>query len=143
VEDWDAQYEQLKSNPSLLREMITRDLAINDSSIMLEMAKQPAQYAKWAYFESRAEEASRKADATYKETLALVKNEIRTAGKISVAACDDLATVDERVKSIRDNVLDLEAVSGLLKQVRLGSAQKKDMVQSINSRQKAEMEMER
>jgi hypothetical protein len=143
VADWDKEYEQIRTNPALLREMIVRDLSINDNAIMMEMATQPLKYAKWAYFEACAEEAVRRADAAHKEILAEVKNTIRSNGKISVAACDDLAIVDPRVVQAKTFLLDRETVSGLLKQVRIGSSQKKDMIQSINSRQRAEMEMER
>lgn len=143
METWEKQFEKLlDSSHDDVSNLIRDDVKIGLGSILTDMQKQPALYSKWAYFESRVEEKQRSAEADYKLILADVRNGIRAEGKISVAACDDRATVNPLVAQALTAYNLLQSYHTLIKQVRMGIAQKRDMLMSINSRQKVELEIE-
>lgn len=145
MESWDEEFEKLiaEENRGILSSKIAEVSRIEDHAVLLQMQKQSSLFNKWCYFQFQAERRAKKAEAAYDAALAEAKNDLRRNGKISVDACKDRATVVPVVKVLRERCDDAEAYHTLFKQVVKGLAQKKDMLSSINSRQKVEMEIER
>lgn len=143
--EWDKEYEMIVTKPEYLQETITKDLKVSEHMILGDLAKQPTLYAKWGYFESRAEEALRVNKAYYENCLAVTREAVRsnTTKKLTVAETEDRALQQTAVQNFLKNYLDSQTIAHTIRRVREAIAQKHSMIQSINSRQKTEMEIER
>ena len=139
-------YESLKRDPGMLQHEIARAVRIDRDRLHTDMLHHATVYMTWGYLEALAHRDAKKAKAHLEEELlpqARIKAELelkKVGRKATVRAIDDVAHSDPTYLIARNAMLDAQAFASVLKRVVEALSHRKDMLQSLNSRQKVELD---
>jgi hypothetical protein len=145
METLESTFLRISSNPQLFEEMYFNDLKIQKDDVQADMLEQPSLYMKWARLSVIAE-------TYFDQQKYLIDLEIRPAAQAAarelLQAAGEKITIDRlneetnRIQSYKEAMqerLRLEGIMSTLKKVEFAMSQRCSMLQSYNSRQKAEM----
>lgn len=137
-----ATYELIKLNPEEFNARISRDVTIGDSDVLPKMQEQVQLYMFWGEAHARAEAEARKANYEFKDE---VMGELRNRGRIemhgkpTVQALADWCCAQPQYKTARNKMIQAEEFAARCKHAVEAMRQRLHMIQSINSRQKSEL----
>ncbi len=143
---YDEIYDRLKNDPAALQRGIAEVVRVSDDDVLTSMLRQAQTFMEWAYLQVRAEMDAKRARLYLEETilpLCRVKAEahLKDAGeRATVEKKHDLAVNEEDYKLAQQHYLVAQERALVLKRVVDALFQKKDMLQSLNSRQRVELD---
>ncbi len=143
--DYYALYEELKKNPALLQAKITEAVKTDHEDVLQDMLRQASTYMKWGYVQVLAEQEAKKLKFHLDEEVmpvARAKAEkiiLDSGQKATVQRTNDLAASDPNYTMTRNVLIEAQTLAAILKKVCESLAHKRDMLQSLNSRQKIEL----
>ena len=139
---YDEIYERLKNDPAAMQQEIAQIVRVSDDDVLSSMMRQASVFMEWAYLQVRAEIDAKKARIYLEETilpLCRVKAEayLKAEGeRATVEKKNDLAKNEEDYRIAQNHYLVAQERALVLKRVVDALFQKKDMLQSLNSRQR-------
>lgn len=143
---YDQLYDEIKNNPALLQQRIADSVRVSSEDVLTSMLRQAQVFMEWAYLASRAEMDAKKARLYLEEE---IEPKLREEAEGILKANGERATVERKrdvvvqhpdYKTSKQHWLVAQERALVLKRVVDALFQKKDMLQSLNSRQKVEFE---
>lgn len=136
-------YARVTTDPVYLEEELAKDSNVSRDEIMEGMAAQTGSFARWAYAAARAEDKAKKlkhrAEKIVFSEARLRAREKGGGNKQTAADLEALANLDPEFQEAKAQQLEAEAIYELLHKAEFVLIQRRDMLQSMNSRQKEEM----
>lgn len=138
-------FEHYVKNPDAVIGDAKDAIKINPQDVMRDMLFHTEQYLHWAHLASLADADARRKKREIQEILLPEAREnarvdLETSGsKATIAAVNDIALSNKKYREAAARLDDAEELSSLLKKVELAMFQRRDMLQSFNSRQKLEL----
>lgn len=138
-------YKRLKDDPEALQREIEDVVRVNRESILTDMLRQAQVYMTWGYLHALAETDARRLKLNMEEdvlpaarvkAIAILEEQKR---KATVQAKDDIARNDPSYKQIQGMVILANERVTIFRRVVEALGHKRDMLQSLNSRQKVEL----
>lgn len=122
-----------------------REIKIDESGLVKEFTQQASKYAYIAVLASLAENDVKRAKISLKHEEAAANVRARSdltleGGKVTEKAVEARAIIDDGVKEIQKSLLDAEATHGLLKALEASYRMRADMMVSLGTRMRMEME---
>ena len=136
---------QLKTDPAFLQKEVTKAVRVSKSAIQMDMVRMSSLYMKWAFLSSLAEADVRRQKRRIEEEILpgcrseaeeLCKEQKR---KVLKQTLEDIAKEDPGYVSAVTELEDFQLIATILKKVEIALLTKRDMLQSLNSRQKVEL----
>lgn len=147
MSNYSSLFESFLQDPNLLEQTALTDLEI-DRDLPLDdyLHTQASHYFKWGALAAIAEGRAARQKYRVKEELWPIartnaRTYLKTAGeKITEGAVDDKAMLDAVYRKGLELLNDLEVVANTLRSAERAMAQRVDMLRSVNSRQRSELE---
>jgi hypothetical protein len=145
VGEYQQDYQRLKDDPDSLEALIARDVRVSQQDVIADILKQSQIFMAWSYYHVLAEYDAkvlklRLTEEVYpacrKDAEQKVLDDGRKATKDTI---HDYAVLNPVYKVAQENFLWAERRAHVLKAVVEALRQKKDMLQSLNSRQRVEL----
>ena len=139
-------YTEIRNNTNLLQERVAEVVRVDHEDVLSSMLAQAQIFMEWSYLQVKAEMEAKKARFYLEEE---IEPQCRAEAEISLKAEGERATVErkrdyvvqhEDYKTARQHYLVAHERALVLKRVVDALFQKKDMLQSLNSRQKVEFD---
>lgn len=143
---YDELYDSLKNDPDALQREIASVVRVSDDDVLTSMLRQAQTFMEWAYLQVRAEMDAKKARLYLEEEM---EPECRDRAEASLKEEGTRATKDRMqdivvrmadYKTAQQHYLVAQERALVLKRVVDALFQKKDMLQSLNSRQRVELD---
>jgi hypothetical protein len=145
VSEYVALYELYFQNPQAMEDSAKDDLEINRTLIQDALSSQPGVYYKWARLaaigEARAASAKYHAkEAVYPKLVNFYRDNL--PGKVTEAKIEAAALSSDEYQQALASYIKLEEIAVSLRSMERAMAQRLEMLRSINSRIKAELNNE-
>ena len=138
-------YKSLKNDPEALQEAIEGAVKINRAVVLEDLFRQAQVYMTWGYLLALADTDAKRLKLNMEEDVlpkarigAVI--ELKAAGeKITIASKDDIAKQDPSYKQVQTMLITAQQRAAIYRKVVDALDHKRDMLQSLNSRQKVEI----
>jgi len=146
VSTYEQLYAEIRNSPELLQERIAEVVRVDHEDVLSSMLAQAQSFMEWSYLQVKAEMEAKKARFYLEEE---IEPQCRAEAEVSLKAEGERATVERKrdyvvkhddYKTARQHYLVTQERALVLKRVVDALFQKKDMLQSLNSRQKVEFD---
>lgn len=143
--DYSGLYDSVKRDPVELQRKIAGALRVTEQTLHQSMLRQAQTFASWGAALALAERDAKLKKAEVEEVIlptARVAAEtflLNQGRKVTVQAKDDVARADPTYVIARTDLIEQQTVVGVIKSTVEALRQKMNMMQSLNSRQKAEL----
>jgi hypothetical protein len=137
--------EQLFQSPNMLEEELRAVCVVDQNAIRTDIVRQSSLYMKWAYLSSLAENKTAMLKRKIEEEIlpaarAEAEHRLVERGrKVFKQTIEDIAYESTIYRVAREDLENWKLVTSILRKVEFALVQKKDMLQSLNSRQKVEL----
>lgn len=141
MQTYEQLFDQIVEDREFLQNEIEKAVSLDHTNLASSMYQQSSLMMTWSYMASMAaSRAERDKYILQDAVLPRVRDRIRTgAGKITVQAVEDLASMDQEVISAAGRYRDSQELADILRKVEFALSHKRDMIQTINSRQRMDM----
>ncbi len=142
---YQQQYNELKKDPEALQARIEEAVVMNREAIHTDLLRQAQIFMSWAYMHALAERDAKRLKLNLEEDVlvsARRKAETQLLGedkRPTIEAKNDIARSDPSYKVAQKVYIQAETLALVLKRVLEALTHKRDMLQSLNSRQKVEL----
>ena len=143
---YDDLYSTFLEEPELLEAKVAEDLAITPGADLDGYLRTQAErYFYWAALASIAESrASKQKHRVQEELWAMARTKARLdaesrSQKVTEGRLDEVASLDNEFREGRDLLCELEAISGIFRGAERAMYQRLEMLRSLNSRQRVEL----
>lgn len=143
-ENYSVIYRRLSESSDDLQDAVADAVSLDQTNLVKECYRQAATAMTWAYMASLAAEESAKLKFRLEEVVGpRLRTEARNAApvgkKVTAQEASDYAAGQQEYQDLALAVIEAQARADMLRKVEYALIQKKDMIQTINSRQRAEL----
>jgi len=145
MENYDQLYDRLRNDPAAFQAKLAEDVQVGDLDVVPLMGKQVQIYMSWGYISAKAEADARRAKYEFQEDCpsvlqALAEDNLKITGrKTTVAAVQAEVYGFKEYKDAREKFVEAEQFANFCRHAVEAMKHRLHMIQSINSRQKSEL----
>lgn len=146
MESYEELFRRLEADKQAFQKKVAIDVNLDDSKVRASILDQTQKYMEWGYVAAKAATTARRMKYEFEEEVApkcrrWAEDKLRDEGKkTTVKAIDDTAASFADYKAARDAYLAAEEFAALTKHVVEAMRHRLAMVQSLNSREKSELD---
>ena len=143
TENYEAIYSRYLEDNELLQDDIAKAVALDKNNFFFECYRQSSTLMTFSYMASLAEEKASKLKYRLEEVLTpKLRKEARENAegkKVTVQEASDYAALQPEYQALYEEYIHAQKMASIFKKVEFAMSHKRDMLQTVNSRQKAEL----